>query len=311
MKGLVDDIHSRGLKAGIYTSPGPLTCGGHVGAYQHEEQDVGRFVEWGFDFLKYDWCSYGQIVRNPDRDALQRPYRRIGEILKRQPRDIVLNVCQYGRGDVWEWGKSVGGQSWRTAGDFGLTFEGIPTALLRDGFDLYAAKELHKFGGPGGWNDPDYLLLGYLSNGKGKTAPTPLSPDEQYAHVSLWCLLAAPLIFSGDITRLDDFTLGLLCNDEVIDVDQDPLGHPGRRVAKDGALEVWAKPLEDGSLAVGLFNRGEQQATVTARWSDLGLSGTRDVRDLWRQKNLGPYKDRFQSDVARHGVVLVRVMAVP
>ncbi len=181
MKGLVDYIQSRGLKAGIYTSPGPLTCGGHVGAYQHEEQDVGRFVEWGFDFLKYDWCSYGRIVEHPDRDAFQRPYRRIGEILKRQPRDIVLNVCQYGRGDVWEWGKSVGGQSWRTAGDFGLTFEGIPTVLFRDGFDLYAAKELHKFGGPGGWNDPDYLLLGYLSNGKGKTAPTPLSPDEQYA----------------------------------------------------------------------------------------------------------------------------------
>jgi alpha-galactosidase len=310
MKGLVNYIQSRELKAGIYTSPGPLTCGGHVGAYQHEEQDVGRFVEWGFDFLKYDWCSYGGIVKNRDRDALERPYRQIGEILKRQPRDIVLNMCQYGMGDVWEWGKAAGGQSWRTAGDFGLSFQGIPTALFRDGFDLYAAKELHRFGGPGGWNDPDYLLLGYLSNWKGKTAPTPLSPDEQYAHVSLWCLLAAPLIFSGDITRLDDFTLGLLCNDEVIDVDQDPSGHPGRRVAKDGSLEVWAKLLEDGSLAVGLFNRGEQQATVTARWSDLGLSGTRDVRDLWRQKDLGPHKDRFQSDVARHGVVLVRVTAV-
>jgi alpha-galactosidase len=311
MKALVDHMHSQGLKAGIYTSPGPLTCGGHVGAYQHEEQDVQRFVEWGFDFLKYDWCSYGQILKNPDRDALQRPYRQIGEILKRQPRDIVLNVCQYGMGDVWEWGKANGGQSWRTAGDFGSTFEGIPTALFRDGFDFYAAKELHRFGGPGGWNDPDYLLLGYLSNWKGKTALTPLSPDEQYSHVSLWCLLAAPLIFSGDITRIGDFTLGLLCNDEVIDVDQDPLGRPGRRVAKDGALEVWAKHMEDGSLAVGLFNRGEQQETVTARWSDLGLSGTMKVRDLWRQKDLGPYKDQFQADVARHGVVLVRVIAVP
>ena len=309
MKALVDHIHSRGLKAGIYTSPGPLTCGGHVGAYRHEEQDVRRFVEWGFDFLKYDWCSYGSIVRNPDRDALRRPYGQIGEIVKRQPRDMVLNLCQYGMGDVWEWGKAVGGQSWRTAGDFGLTYEGIPVALFRDAFDLYAARELHRFGGPGGWNDPDYLLLGFLNNGRGKTAPTPLSPDEQYAHVSLWCLLAAPLIFSGDITRLDDFTLSLLCNDEVIDVDQDPLGRPGRRVARDGSLEVWARPLEGGSLAVGLFNRGERQAAVTARWSDFGLSGTRNVRDLWRQKDLGPYEDRFQAEVAPHGVVLVRVMA--
>lgn len=311
MKALVDHIHSQGLKAGIYSSPGPLTCGGCVGAYQHEEQDVRRFVEWGFDFLKYDWCSYGQIVKNPDRDALRRPYRQIGEILKRQPRDIVLNVCQYGMGDVWEWGKAVGGQSWRTAGDFGSTFEGIPAALFRDGFDLYATKKLDRFGGPGGWNDPDYLLLGYLSNWKGKTVPTPLSPDEQYAHVSLWCLLAAPLIYSGDITRLDDFTLGLLCNDDLIDVDQDPLGRPGRRVAKEGALELWAKPMEDGSLAVGLFNRGEKPAIVTAHWSDLRLFGTMKVRDLWRQKDLGFYKGQFQASVAPHGVVLVRVIVVP
>jgi alpha-galactosidase len=310
LKGLVDYIHSRGLKAGIYTSPGPLTCGGYVGSYHHEEEDVRRFVEWGFDFLKYDWCSYGQFVRNSDRAALQRPYRRIGEIVRRQPRDIVLNLCQYGMGEVWEWGRGVGGQSWRTAGDFGAPFEGIPTALFRDGFDLYAARELHKFGGPGGWNDPDYLLLGFLNNG-GKAVPTPLSPDEQFAHVSLWCLLAAPLIFSGDITRLDDFTLGLLCNDDVIDVDQDPLGRPGRRVARDGPLQVWARPLEDGSLAVGLFNRGDRPATVTARWSDLGFSGPRTVRDLWRQKDLGPWTDQFRAEVARHGVVLVRVIAVP
>ncbi len=149
----------------------------------------------------------------------------------------------------------------------------------------YATRELHRFGGPSGWNDPDYLLLGYLSNWKGKTVPTPFTPDEQYAHVSLWCLLAAPLIFNGDVTRLDDFTLGLLRNDEVIDVDQDFLGRPGRRVAKDQKLEVWAKDMEDSSRAVGLFNRGESAATVTAQWPDLGLSGPRIVRDLWRQKD--------------------------
>jgi len=311
MKALADYIHARGLKAGIYTSPGPTTCGGHVGAFQHEEQDVQRFAEWGYDFLKYDWCSYGQQVKNPDRAGLEKPYKLIGDILKRQPRDIVLNLCQYGMGDVWEWGKSVGGQSWRTAGDFGGTFADIPAALFRDGFDLYAQRELHKFGGPGGWNDPDYLLLGYLSNWKGKTVPTPLTPDEQYAHVSLWCLVAAPLIFSGDITRLDDFTLGLLCNDEVIEVDQDSLGRPGRRVAKNEKLEVWARDMEDGSRAVGLFNRCESSATVTARWQDLGLSGPRFVRDLWRQQNLGQFDGRFEATVPRHGVVLVRISRFP
>lgn len=307
MKALTDFIHSKGLKAGIYTSPGPLTCAGHVGAYGHEELDARRFVEWGFDFLKYDWCSYGEIARNPSRADLEKPYRLMGAILRRQDRDLVFNLCQYGMGKVWEWGKAVEGNSWRTAGDLGESFEGIPASLFRDGFDVYARNQLHKFAGPGAWNDPDYLLLGYLSNWKGRTVPTPLTPDEQYTHVSLWCLLAAPLIFSGDITRLDDFTLSLLTNDEVLEVDQDPLGKAGQRVSIDGTHEVWAKQLEDGSTAVGLFNRGNQEGPINLSWSDLGISGTRIVRDLWRQQDLGRYEGRFTATVRPHGAVMVRV----
>ncbi|HCS47707.1 MAG TPA: alpha-galactosidase [Candidatus Aminicenantes bacterium] len=307
MKALTDHIHAYGLKAGIYTSPGPTTCADHTGAWKHEAADVERFVEWGFDFLKYDWCSYSQIAKDKSREECQKPYRVISEILRRQPRDIVLNLCQYGMGDVWEWGKEVGGNSWRTAGDLGGSFEKIGLALFRDGFDLYAEKELHRFGGPGGWNDPDYLLLGYLSNWKGQTVPTPLTPNEQYSHVSLWCLLAAPLIFSGDITRLDDFTLNLLTNDEVIEVDQDPLGLPGRRLAKEGDLEVWARPMEDGSLAVGLFNRGEGLKVIEAKWEDLGVRGPQKVRDLWRQRDVGVAEGKFEACVARHGVVFVRL----
>ncbi|MGB8957620.1 MAG: putative Ig domain-containing protein, partial [Candidatus Aminicenantales bacterium] len=171
MKAMTDYIHAKGLKAGIYTSPGPTTCAGHVAAWQHEELDVRRFVEWGFDFLKYDWCSYGRIATDEkDRAELQKPYRLISAILAKQPRDIVLNICQYGMGNVWEWGREVGGNSWRTAGDLGGSFEGIPAALFRDGFDVYSANELHLYGGPGHWNDPDYLLLGYLSDWKGGTA---------------------------------------------------------------------------------------------------------------------------------------------
>jgi alpha-L-fucosidase len=311
MKAMTDYIHAKGLKAGIYTSPGPTTCAGHIAAYQHEKQDVERFVEWGFDFLKYDWCSYGRIAKDPSLDEYQKPYRLISDLLRKQPRDIVLNLCQYGMGGVWTWGKEVGGNSWRTAGDLGGTFEKIGEALFRDGFDLYASASLHKYGGPGGWNDPDYLLLGNLSNWKGQTAPTPLTPNEQYSHVSLWCLLAAPLIFSGDITRLDDFTLGLLTNDEVIEVDQDPLGKPGRRVAKDGDLEVWAKEMSDGSLAVGLFNRGDGLKTVTATWKDLGIAGSRRVRDVWRQKDVGAFENSFEAYVGRHGAVLVRMWPAP
>jgi alpha-galactosidase len=210
-------------------------------------------------------------------------------------------------GKVWKWGKQVGGQSWRTADDLGGSFEGIGTALFRDGFDVYSRDSLHLYAGPGGWNDPDYLLLGYLSNWKGKTVLTPLTPDEQYTQVSLWSIVAAPLIFSGDITRLDDFTLSLLTNDEVIEVDQDPLGKPGYRVSKTGYLEVWVRQLEDGSHAVGLFNRGENETNVIAKWADLGISGKQKIRDLWRQKDIGRFIDEFTANVPRHGVVMIRM----
>ncbi len=309
MKALTDYIHSRGLKAGIYTSPGMQTCAGYTGAWQHEEDDVRRFVEWGFDFLKYDWCTYAKIAKDQSPAELQKPYRRISALLAGQPRDIILNICQYGKGKVWEWGREAGGNSWRTADDLGGSFEGIPDALFRDGFDVYAANELHKYGGPGAWNDPDYLLLGLLSDWNGGSAPTPLTPNEQYSHVSLWCLVAAPLILSGDITKLDDFTLGLLTNDEVLEVDQDALGRPGRRVSRNGGLEVWIRELEDGSLAVGLFNRGEGPAEVKVSWTELGRSGRQAVRDLWRQKDLGTFADGFSASVGRHGVVLVGVKA--
>jgi alpha-galactosidase len=210
-------------------------------------------------------------------------------------------------GSVWKWGKKVGGQSWRTAGDLGGSFEGIATALFRDGFDVYSADSLHLYAGPGGWNDPDYLLFGYLSNWKGQTVPTPLTPNEQYTQMSLWSLVAAPLIFSGDITRLDDFTLSLLTNDEIIEVDQDELGKPGYRVSKAGEAEVWIRQLEDGSRAVGLFNRGKNEMNITATWKDLGISGKQKVRDLWRQKDVGEYSDKFSSTVPAHGVVMLRM----
>ncbi len=310
MRSLTDYIHSLGLKAGIYTSPGPLTCAGYTAAWNYEEKDVARFVDWGYDFLKYDWCSYNRVAKNDSLPELQKPYLLISGLLARQKRDIVLNLCQYGMGDVWKWGKSVGGNSWRTAGDLGGSFEEIGTALFRDGFDVFTDNELQRYGGPGGWNDPDYLLLGYLSNWEGQTVPTPLTPDEQYTQVSLWCLQAAPLILSGDITRLDEFTLGLLTNDEIIEVDQDPLGKPGYRISKAGNLEVWMKPMEDGSLAVGLFNRSDVKTKVTALWSDLGISGKQKARELWRQKDLGIFKEKYSSTVAPHGVVMIRLWRV-
>jgi len=303
MRGLTAYIHGKGLKAGTYTSPGPLTCAGHTGAYQHEQLDAQQFAEWGFDFLKYDWCSYNSIARDNSLPELKRPYAVIAPILRSLDRDMVLNLCQYGMGNVSEWGGEFG-QCWRTTGDLGASFENIYQSMSAIGF---GQNGLERWAGPGRWNDPDYLLLGFISNWRGGISLTPLSPNEQYTYVSLWCILASPLFFSGDMTRLDPFTLSLLTNDEVIEIDQDPLGRQGCRIARNGNLEVWKKPLQDGSVAVGLFNRGERKENVRASWAELQIKGKQRVRDLWRQKDLGVFKDRFETMVPRHGVVLVRL----
>jgi len=293
MKALTDYIHSKGLRAGIYISPGPRTCAGFEGSYGHEAQDAKQFADWGFDFLKYDLCSYREVQKDHSLEENKRPYKLMGDLLKEQDRDIVFNLCQYGIANVWEWGAEVGGNSWRTFGDIGSN-----PADYSVGFNL---NDMGKWVGPGHWNDPDYINIGFLGS------PTLLTPNEQYTYVTLWSLLAAPLFFSGDITKLDDFTLSLLTNDEVIEVDQDPLGKQARRVARVGDTEVWAKDMEDGSKAVGLFNRGEFSTTVAVKWSDLGITGSHRVRDLWRQRDIGKFSDSYQQEIPRHGTVMLRL----
>jgi alpha-galactosidase len=299
MKALTDYVHSKGLKIGLYSSPGPKTCAGHEGSYQHEQQDAQRYAEWGFDYLKYDWCSYGGIAPRPNHEQLLKPYQVMRAALNSVPRDIVFSLCQYGMGNVWEWGAEVGGNCWRTTGDITDTW----SSMAGIGFGQ-AGHE--KFAGPGHWNDPDMLVVGYVG-WSARVRPSRLSPNEQYTHISLWCLLCSPLLIRCDMTKLDDFTLGLLTNDEVLDVSQDPLGRQAGRIAKEGMQEVWAKDLEDGSKAVGLFNRGEDDTVMTAKWTDLGLSGSNVVRDLWRQKDLGNFTGQFQATVPSHGVVLIKI----
>jgi alpha-galactosidase len=299
MKGLAEYVHGKGLKIGLYSSPGPWTCGGCVGSYQHEQLDARQYADWGFDYLKYDWCSYDSIAPNRSLPELQKPYRVMRQALDQVPRDILFSFCQYGMGNVWEWGAEPGGNSWRTTGDITDTWG----SMAGIGFNQ-AGHE--KFAGPGHFNDPDMLVVGKVGWGPA-LHPTRLTPNEQFTHISLWCLLSAPLLIGCDMTQLDDFTRGLLGNDEVLEVDQDPLGRQAARVAKDGPLEVWAKDMEDGSKAVGLFNRGAEEAKVSVNWSALGLHGPQIVRDLWRQADLGKFDGEFSAPVARHGVVLVRI----
>jgi len=321
MKVLADYIHSKGLKAGLYTSPGPLTCQGYEGTYQHEEADAHKFAQWDFDFLKYDWCSYTKVATGEGADRVQRPYIKMGAILPQLDRDIVFNLCQYGMGDVWTWAGEIGGHCWRTTGDLGLA----KAADLPGFYNIGLSNAKHwQYAKPGQWNDPDYILIGWVGDAhkQAEGRPTSLTPSEQYSYMSMWCLMAAPLIFSGDMDKLDEFTLNILCNAEVIEVDQDPLGKqaqilqtwhglPARentaRMAVPHEYFVMAKDMEDGSKALGLFNTSQVGTDIAVSWKDLGIEGPHRVRDLWRQKNLGTYKDRFEAKVPRHGVTLIRI----
>jgi alpha-galactosidase len=301
MAALADHLHARGLKFGIYTSPGPFTCGGYQGSYRHENQDAQTFARWGVDFVKYDWCTYTWVAGGAGRAQLQKPYAEMGAFLRAAPRDMVFSLCQYGMKNVWEWGESVGGNLWRTHDDLHDEWNYISKA----GFDQ---DRMAAFAGPGHWNDPDMLMVGTL----GKVAnlhPSNLSPDEQITQVTLWSLAAAPLLISCDLTALDPFTRALLTNDEVIAVDQDPLGQAARRIITGGETEVWSRPLWDGTLAVGLFNRGIAPAEVNAPWSALGLSGPQPVRDLWRHQDLGPFNPSFSARIPPHGALLLKIGA--
>ncbi len=298
MKSLTTYIHSMGLRAGIYSSPGPTTCGGYTSTYGHELQDAQQWANWGFDYIKYDWCSYSEILKPEGLDNLQKPYKDMQAALAQVNRDIVYSLCQYGMGDVWKWGESVNGNCWRTTGDIGDSWSSMSSiGFSQDGHEKYA--------GPGHWNDPDMLVVGWVGWGP-QLHPTRLTPSEQYTHITLWSLLSAPLLIGCDLTKLDDFTLNLLTNDEVLAVDQDPLGQPAHRVSAKEGIEVWARPLADGTKAVGLFNRNDEATTVVFRPSEVGLPGSHLIRDLWRQKGLGSFSE-VMFTIRAHGCELLKV----
>jgi len=290
MKALADYVHSKGLKLGIYSSPGPRTCAGYEGSYQHEEQDAKTYAAWGIDYLKYDWCSASQVYDNTQA-TMAAAYAKMGNALANSGRTIVYSLCQYGNLDVGEWGAKVGGNLWRTTGDISDRWQSMENI----GFKLQPGRE--KYAGIGHWNDPDMLEIG---NGG-------MTDAEYQTHMSLWCLLAAPLLAGNDIRDMKPAIGDILMNKEAIAVDQDKLGRQGIRVSQEGTAEVWSKPLADGSLAVGLFNRGDAAAKVTAKWSDLGLQGLHKVRDLWKHSDLGTVVGEYAAEIPSHGVVLIKI----
>lgn len=304
MKALGDWLHANGLKFGIYSSPGDLTCGGYLGSLDHEQQDAESYNEWGIDYLKYDWCGYNtKHVKERDRATLAsyiRPYMLMEKYLREQPRDIFYSLCQYGWQDVWKWGRTVDANSWRTTGDIVDTWPSV----LEIGFK--SQEGLAPYAGPGGWNDPDMLVVGKVG-WSNNLRDSRLTANEQYSHISLWALLASNMLIGCDMSQLDDFTINLLCNNEVNAINQDILGKQADRVATDGEIQVWARPLSDGTMAVGLFNLGEDgmDVNLSKYYKALGISGASRLRDVWRQTDLDTSKPEWF--VPRHGVRLLKL----
>jgi alpha-galactosidase len=299
MEALAAYIHAKGLKFGIYSSPGPKTCGDFQGSYGHEAQDAATFARWGVDFLKYDWCSYDDVAKDRSLPELKKPYKLMGDALAAQNRDIIFSLCQYGYGDVWKWGGEVGGHLWRTTGDLLDMWANLDSVGFRQ-----AGRE--KYVSPGRWNDTDMLVVGPVGWGP-NLHPTRLTPDEQVLHITLWAMQAAPLFIGADLSKLDRFTIDLLTNDEVLDVTRDVLAKAGGRVWSKDRMEIWSRPLADGTTAVALFNRGLEPRRIEARWTDLGLAGAQPVRNLWEQRDLGIFKGSYAVEVPRHGAVMLKI----
>ena len=299
MYALCAYVHSLGLKIGIYSSPGPKTCGGYEGSYTFEEKDAEAYANWGIDYLKYDWCSYGNLFPNPTKSQMKFPYLEMRNAIRRVNRDIHFSLCQYGMGKVWEWGAEVDGNSWRTTGDIEDTWESLSTI----GFNQ---EKCSPYSAPGRWNDPDMLVVGWVGWGPALHY-THLTPGEQYTHISLWSLLSAPLLIGCDLSQIDPFTLNLLTNDEVIAVNQDPLGKQATKVKSNESYQIWIKNLEDGSKAIGLFNLTENPVNIPLDLKELNLEGHWNMRDLWRQVDLGAVEHHFEMNVLPHGVMLIKL----
>jgi len=282
IKALADYVHDKGLKLGVYTDAGTLTCEKRPGSLGHELQDAKTYAAWGVDYVKIDWCHAEGL--DPEVQ-----YTKFRDALAQAGRPIVFSICNWGVKAPWTWGPATG-NLWRTTGDIKDTWDRMSVI----GF---SQNGLEKFAGPGHWNDPDMLEVG---NGG-------MKPDEYRVHMALWALLAAPLLSGNDLRNMTSETKKMLTNSEVIAVDQDAKGVQGHRVWDEGPLEIWAKSLADGSSAVGLFNRGESELKITLDFKTLGINGRAKLRDLWQHKDVGVADDSYTAAVPKHGVVLLKV----
>jgi alpha-galactosidase len=298
MKALADYVHSKGLKLGIYSSPGAQTCARFEGSLGHEQQDAQTYADWGIDYLKYDLCGYRTVMQqqapndlSAQNKLMRQAYELMHQAIVKAGRPMVYSLCQYGMDSVWEWGPQVGANLWRTTGDISANFDRM--RIIGQG-----QAGLAKFAGPGHWNDPDMLEVG---NGK-------MTQDDNRTHMSLWAILAAPLLAGNNLSEMKPEVAAVLMNKEAIAIDQDTLGKQGDRVYAEGPVEIWAKPLTGGRKAVGIFNFGSAPADtagISLHLKEMGFGGAVTARDVWAAKNLGKIKDDYSVALPGHGVQLL------
>ena len=282
IKALADYVHAKGLKFGLYTDAGSLTCEKRPGSLGHEIQDIRTYAAWGVDYIKVDWCHAGNL--DP-----QVQYGKFRDAIVASGRPMVFSICDWGIQTPWRWGARIS-NLWRTTGDISDNYE-LMSAI---GF---SQNGLEPFAGPGHWNDPDMLEVG---NGG-------MSRDEYRTHLGLWALLAAPLLAGNDLRHMSQETIQLLTNAEVIAVDQDTKGWQGHRVWQQGPLEIWTRSLAGGGQAVGIFNRTVSPTTMTLELATIGIHGAASLRDLWEGRELGTAVDSYSANVPAHGMVLLKV----
>lgn len=311
MKAMCDYVHSKGLKTGIYSTPGPQTCQRWAGSYGHERADADQYAAWGFDLLKYDLCSGGTVKRNMmatiEGFTISDFWKPMSTYLRAQDRDILFNLCQYGVKQPWTWAPSIKIQSWRTGGDLNHHVENYFKNALR------IATELRQYSKPGQWNDPDFMYIHRIKDVSDMGRPSkeiPLNTNQRYQYVTLWSIICAPFFFSCDIENIDDFTVSLLTNADVVNINQDKLGHVAQVIRDKDNETVMVKKLADKSVILAVFNRDPKtEKTIEVAWDELkqDLCCDQQLFDVWRQKEIGIYKNGISVKLSPDGVALFKL----
>jgi alpha-galactosidase len=289
---LADYVHSKGLKFGIYTCCGTKTCGGRPGSFGYEFVDAKTYAEWGVDFIKEDWCF-------TDGLDTRTQYQIMSDAIKETGRPMLLSLCEWGVSSPWEWAEGIGAM-WRTTSDIQDCFDCVRNWGGAGWVPLLEKNaELAPYAGPGHWNDPDMLEVGNQT----------LTPVECRSHFAMWCMLAAPLMAGNNISTMKDTIRDILTAPEIIAIDQDPLGIQGTRIRNDAGLQVWQKPLHDGSIAVALLNLTDVSVPMSVTLEEIGFKKgvSSSVRDLWKQEDLDSVNESFETEVEPHGVVVVKI----